>query len=95
MEGNTIENGYDTQGNLIEASCRTGGGIQTRLKRWSYQHPTYPGLLWKEIQADGNFTQYVYDAAGNLTGLTDPLSHTGTTGCNRLTRYGNDHLRLR
>ena len=89
MEGNTIDNSYDAQGNPIEASYRTAGGTQTRLKRWSYQHPTYPGLLWKEIQADGTFTQYAYDAAGNLTGLTDPITHITTYGYDPFNRLAS------
>jgi RHS repeat-associated protein len=76
-EGDYIDNGYDdAQGNLTSMSYRDQSGMETRLKRWSYQHPVYAGLLWKKILADGTFTEYDYDDAGNIKEITDPNGHT-------------------
>jgi RHS repeat-associated protein len=72
MEGNTVVHGYDDQGNLASMSYRDQAANQTRLKRWSYRHPVYPGMLYREIQSDETSTEYDYDASGNITSVTDP-----------------------
>ena len=82
QDGNYIIHDYDIRGNLTRKRYYDPTGTTTRDLRWSYQHPTYPGLLWKEIQADGAATVYDYDAAGNITASTDLNKRT--------TRYGYD-----
>jgi YD repeat-containing protein len=87
-QGNHIDYGYDTQGKLTSMIYRDPQNSQTRVKQWSYEHPTYPGLLWKEIQANGSFTEYAYDDAENISAVTDPDLD--------ITAYGYDALhRLR
>jgi YD repeat-containing protein len=53
-QGNTITFKYDEQGNLTEKNTLTNAGALVGLKRWSFQHPDFPGRLWKEIQSDGS-----------------------------------------
>ena len=82
LSGNTIQHLYDAQGNLTRKNTRDPSSTVTKYVKWVYQdsnnnltHP-YPGLLWKEIQADGTYTRYGYDAAGNVTSVRDPNAHT-------------------
>lgn len=96
---------YDAQGNLIEKSTHEASGTRKSRKRWSYLHPTYAGRLWKEIQADGTFTEYGYNGAGQIVSVTDPELQTTsyaydahnrltqvTQPGNVITRYGyNPH----
>ena len=82
QDGNYIVHDYDVRGNLTRKRYYDQTATITRDLRWSYQHPTYPGLLWKEIEADGAATVYDYDAAGNMTAVTDPNK--------RITRHGYD-----
>jgi|GEM_PF-1608876 len=83
-EGNYMAYGYDEQGNRIEMGKYDITGTLSSRKRWSYEHPEFPGMLWKEIKEDGTFTEYGYDAEGNLVSVTDNRGHT--------TRYGYDGL---
>jgi len=76
MDSNYIAYSYDSQGNLVEKGIHEASGTRTSFNRWSYQHPTYPGMLWKEINADNTYSEYLYDAAGNIVSFTDPETHT-------------------
>ena len=51
LDGNYIAYGYDTQGNRIETGKYDPSDNRTSRKRWDYQHPSFPGKLWKEIQS--------------------------------------------
>jgi YD repeat-containing protein len=51
-------------------------GTRTSTKRRSYQHPTAPGKLWKEINADDSDTVYDYDSEGNIASVKDPNENT-------------------
>jgi YD repeat-containing protein len=90
MEGNYIKYGYDTQGNRTEKSKykkeTPPPDTLTSQKRWDYQHPTYPGQLWKEINSNNTYTEYGYDDAGNITSVKDPENHTTTYGYDALNR---------
>ena len=58
---------YDEKNNLTSTETATGA-----RERWTYEltgpHPFYPSS-WADAQ--GNRTSYEYDAAGNLTGVTN------------------------
>jgi len=58
-------------------------------KRWSYQHPTTPGRLWKEIKADDSYSEYGYDNAGNFESITDFKGQTTTYAYDALNRLTN------
>ncbi len=74
QQGDYIQHYYDDGGNLSRVKYQTAGdsSVTTRIESWNYQSPDCPGLLWKDTLADGTFTRYNYDAAGNATGVTDP-----------------------
>ena len=71
MDGNYIAHGYDSQGNLIEKSKHKADDTRTSRKRWNYQHPIYPGLLYQEIKADNKFAEYHYHTDGTLASVKD------------------------
>ena len=103
MDENYIAYAYDAQGNRIERSTYEASGTRKSRKRFSYQHPSFAGRLWKEIQADDTFTEYDYNGAGQIASVTDPelqttsyaydphnrLSQVTQPG-NVLTRFGYD-----
>jgi YD repeat-containing protein len=76
LEGNHIAYAYDTQGNWIEMSKHDPGGTRTFRKRRSYQHPTVPGKLWKEINPDESYTECGYDNEGKIAYVKDPNNNT-------------------
>ena len=76
LDGNYIAYGYDTQGNRIETGKYDPSDNRTSRKRWDYQHPSFPGKLWKEIKADDSFMEYSYDSSGNVSSVTDYEIHT-------------------
>jgi RHS repeat-associated protein len=86
QEGNYISQSYETypRGNLIERSNYTSSGTRTSRKRWSYEHPNYPGKLYREIQADDTYREYGYDPAGNVSSVVDPNGN--------LTAYAYDFM---
>jgi YD repeat-containing protein len=73
-EGNYIAHTYETypRGNLIERSKYSTSQTRTSRQRWSYEHPNYPGKLFREIQADDTYREYGYDAAANVSPEVDP-----------------------
>jgi RHS repeat-associated protein len=73
-DGNYILHTYETypRGNLIERGKYDVHNNRAARKRWSYEHPTFPGKLYKEIQADETYWEYNYDASGNLSSAKDP-----------------------
>jgi len=75
-EGNYIAYAYDSQGNRIEMSKHDHSGTRTSRKRWSYEQPDVPGMLWKEINVDDTFTEYGYDSEGNIASVKDPNGNT-------------------
>lgn len=79
-EGNYIQYGYDAQGNRIQMSRHAPDDTRTYLRQWDYQHPYMPGKLWKEIQANGAFTEYGYDVSGRVSLVTDPEEHDTAYG---------------
>jgi RHS repeat-associated protein len=64
---------YDTRGNL--ASTKDDASA-THVD--STYDPTHPGRLTKVTDANGNATQYGYDAPGNLTSVQPPTLDAGT-----------------
>ncbi|MDF1591023.1 MAG: DUF6531 domain-containing protein [Desulfobacterales bacterium] len=86
--GNYLFYGYDQQGNIAEQSIHAFDGERLYFRRFSYQGPQHPGKLWKEINPDNTYTEYSYDAGGNIQAVTDPAAKT--------TFYNHDSLnRLR
>ena len=77
---------YDTQGNRIETGKYDPTDTRTSRKRWSYEHPNYPGMLWKEIKADDSYKEYGYDANGNVVLVADFESNTTTYSYDPLNR---------
>ena len=76
--GNYISYDYDLQGNMIEKSYYDHSDSRTNRKRYLYQDLAHnmPGKLYKEINPNDTFTQYGYDAEGNVTSVTDPNNNT-------------------
>ncbi|MBW2027984.1 MAG: RHS repeat protein [Deltaproteobacteria bacterium] len=72
MVGNYIAYAYDAHGNRKEMGKYGKDGTRAYVKTWDYSHPDYPGKLSKEFHANGSFTEYAYDRAGNLTTIIDP-----------------------
>jgi YD repeat-containing protein len=85
-QGSRIAFEYDRQGNLVEKSIYSNAGALVGQKRWSYQHPTFPGRLWKEILSDGSYTEYDYNEAGQLIAMIDPNGHETTYSYDSLGR---------
>ncbi len=76
--GNTIHYAYDLQGNRIEKSLLDSTSEQVFFQRFDYQHPDYPGKLYRETNPDGTYTEYEYDAMGNIRSVTDSKGNTTT-----------------
>jgi RHS repeat-associated protein len=89
-DGNYISHTYETypKGNLTERSKFTSGNSRTSRKRWSYEHPSYPGKLYREIQADDTYRQYGYDDAGNVSSMVDPNGNLMTYAYDFMDRIG-------
>lgn len=75
--GDYVQYTRDTRGNITRTDWvdRQTGQV-SRTKSWSYMHPAYPGLLWKEIepQTTGNplgTTVYNYYPSGMMSQKTD------------------------
>jgi YD repeat-containing protein len=86
----TQENVYDNLNTLVQTKSRAFDALNR---------------LWKEISALNQTTLYTYDPDGNLTSITDPLTHTTvnaydalnrltqvTDAASGVTRYGYDPL---
>ncbi len=69
--GNYIQYSYDDQGNRTELSHFDPGDQRRFWKRFDYQGTSFPGKLWKEINPDDTYTEYTYDASGNISSVTD------------------------
>jgi len=74
--GNYISYNYDPQGNMIEKNYYDHSDVRTNWKRFDFQQPTMPGKLYNEINPDDTFTQYSYDAEGNVSSIKDPNNNT-------------------
>lgn len=76
--GNTIHFTYDGQGNVIQKEYRDSFSAVVRRYGWSFQHPQYPGLPYRQTQSDGSFSEYGYDGAGNVVSFKTPSGNTTT-----------------
>ncbi|HPA15653.1 MAG TPA: DUF6531 domain-containing protein, partial [Desulfobacterales bacterium] len=76
--GNSVAHAYDSQGNIIETGYYLPSETRTFRQRFDYQHPDRPGKLWKTIHPDDSFFEYDYDAAGNISRVTDPAGKITT-----------------
>jgi RHS repeat-associated protein len=87
---NYIKHDYEVypRGNLVEKGKYTSGDERTSRKRWSYEHPSYPGKLYREIQADDTYRQYGYDDAGNVNSMVDPNGNLTTYAYDFMDRIG-------
>ena len=63
---------YDAHGNRLSKTM--GSGSETSTWRWEYDTR---GLTTAAIDANGNRTDYIYDAAGRLVELIEPADVTG------------------
>ena len=81
--GNQIAYTLDALGNRVREQISDPGNalVQTRSR-------VYNGLnrLIQDIGAASQVTQYGYDNQGNLTSITDPLSHATTQAFDPLNR---------
>ena len=80
--GNRIEYAYDAQGNRTQQAFFDASGTRRFLARYDYQGPSHPGKLWREISPDDTYTQYAYNASGEVASVTDATGRT--------TGYGYD-----
>jgi YD repeat-containing protein len=89
-DGNYILHTYEAypRGNLVERSKFTSGNSRTSRKRWSYEHPSDPGKLYREIQVDDTYRQYGYDDAGNVISMVDPNGNLTTYAYDLMDRIG-------
>ncbi len=83
---NYIRHDYEVypRGNVVERGKYTSGDERKSRTRWSYEHPSYPGRLYREIQSDDTYREYGYDDAGNVSSMEDPNGN--------LTTYGYDFM---
>ena len=77
---------YDANGNLIEQSIYNNADIRQKQTRFDYQHPDYPGRLWKIIQPDDSEIIYGYDAVGNVNAIENERLITTTYSYDPLNR---------
>ena len=70
--GNYMAYSYDAQGNRTEESFYNPTGERQFWMRFDFQGPARPGELWKQILPDESFTQFSYDASGNVASIIDP-----------------------
>ena len=81
--GNTVHYTLDAMGNRTQDNIKdpTNQLAQTR------SHVFDPlNRLYQDVGAQAQTTSYTYDANGNLTGISDPLSHVTTNGYDALNR---------
>jgi len=74
-EGNYVKRIFNAAGNLTSVQHLTAADEITRERTWSYSGSgsDYPGLLFKEYEADGvTHTRTQYDASGNVRSVVDP-----------------------
>jgi len=71
LTGNYVQYICDSQGNPTEQAYYNAASTRLYWKRFDYQSPDRPGKLWKVINPDNTFAQYQYDAAGNISSITD------------------------
>jgi len=74
--GNYVYYSYDGQGNRIEQSLFNPINERLFWKRYDFQGTTHPGKLWKAINPDNTYTEYTYDASGNMAANTDAAGKT-------------------
>ncbi|MCF8068685.1 MAG: RHS domain-containing protein, partial [Desulfobacterales bacterium] len=78
-KNNYIDFEYNDQGDLEEKIYLDEYSSLTRWQGFSNAHPEIPGKLWKEINHDGTFKEYDYNATtANLESVTDPSNNTTT-----------------
>ena len=77
---------YDANGNLIEQSIYNNADVLQKQTRFDYQHPDYPGRLWKIIQPDDSEIIYGYDAVGNVNAIENERLITTTYSYDPLNR---------
>ncbi|MFC1896324.1 RHS repeat-associated core domain-containing protein, partial [Thermodesulfobacteriota bacterium] len=70
--GNFILYDHDDQGNRSELSYHAPSGERRYRMRYDYHGPAQPGRLWRVITPDDTYTEYSYDARGNVNMVTDP-----------------------
>ena len=88
--GNYIKHDYEVypRGNLVERGKYTSANERTSRKRWSHEHPSYPGKLYREIQSDDTYREYGYDDAGNVSSMVDPNGNLTTYVYDFMDRIG-------
>jgi len=84
--GNYMAYSYDAQGNRIEESFYNPTGERQFWMRFNFQGPDRPGELWKQILPDESFTQFGYDASGNVSSIIDPETNQTTYQYDALNR---------
>jgi RHS repeat-associated protein len=77
-DGNHVDYAYEPLGRPTQSAVYDASNQQVLLKRWSYQHPSYPGRLYQEINPDETATTYEYYTTGSLQSKTDPKNLTTT-----------------
>jgi RHS repeat-associated protein len=71
-EGNYIQYGYDSQGNVTGKDYYGSDNTLSKGNNYLYIGSELPGKLYREINSDGTYTQYGYDLDGNVASITDP-----------------------
>lgn len=73
--GRTTTYTYDSVGNKLSETVTDTATGATRTWAWTYNAQQ---LIATETAPNGGVTQYGYDAYGQVTSITDPLSHVST-----------------
>jgi len=69
---------YNENGNKTQFSIHDSTGELTHVRRFTYETPDLPGKPYRQIDADGFYTEYSYDNRGNIASITDPRGHITT-----------------
>lgn len=81
--GNAIQYTLDAMSNRLTESRFDASGTQVYVHNWTYDALN---RVATEVGASGQTTTYGRDRNGNLTSITDPLSHARTFGYDALDR---------
>lgn len=76
--GATTTYTYDSAGNVLTVSRPLAGTSSVQTTTYTYGDASHPGDITSQTDADGNTSQFSYDAYGDLVSATDALGDKTT-----------------